>query len=205
VDASTHGSTIPQRTHHTPVAVVAVPTNDPLNGASGRADTSGMDQRTMRLAFVGIGGFVGLLLVAVLMMSRSSATRPEEATTTQPQAVSTDAPISQASRAQAEARLQTALSVAVATFAEGGSYTGFDATVAEPYDPTTTWVDGAPPPSGAADAVYIVSAADLGVVLGTMSSSGEFLCVQQDGATTSYGVGTTWDEARAACTSPSWP
>jgi hypothetical protein len=164
-----------------------------------------MDQRTMRLAFVGIGAFVVLLLVAVIAMSRSTGSRPEETAPTQGQAVSTDAPISQASRAQAQARLGSALSVAVASFAEGGSYTGFNAEVAEPYEPTIDWVDGPPPATASASAVYIASAAGLGVVLGAISSNGEFLCAQQVGATTSYGVGATWEEARAACTSPSWP
>ena len=166
-----------------------------------------MDARTTRLAFIGIGAFVGLLLVAVIAMSRTGTDRPEETSTTQAggQAVSTDAPVSQASRVQAQARLQTGLSVAVVSFAEGGSYTGFNAAVASALDPTLGWVDGAPPAAASVDAVYIASAADLGVVLGAMASTGEFLCVQQDGATTSYGVGTTWDEARAACTSPTWP
>jgi hypothetical protein len=92
-------------------------------------------------------------------------------------------PGGRANDVQAQAALNSAITVARLHHAETGSYTGFDAQVAAGYDPSVAYTSGPASPG----VVSIRGVTPTTVVLATATTSGTYLCIAASGDAVSYG------------------
>ena len=97
----------------------------------------------------------------------------------------------------AQSNLRNGLTAAKAFYTDEDTFTpstgDFNATEGETIEPSLDWADKATPDTEGEVAVVSVDADT--VVLGILSASGDFFCIQDDGGATLYGSGPDWATA----------
>ena len=103
-------------------------------------------------------------------------------------------PIGKASDIQAQAILSNAIRSAQVSFAENGTYQGFDAAVAGQYDPSTTYTSG----PAAVGVVSVRGVTPTTVVMVTATQDGTFLCVAAEAEVVTFGRGDAQAPSRCS-------